>query len=54
MGSIVSKIRTTLHAKAAYRRTVREIRNMPVDTALDLDMYRGDAKRIARKAVYGR
>ena len=39
--------------RAAYRRTLREIRTMPFDTALDLGIHRGEAKSIARRAVYG-
>ncbi|SFP56762.1 hypothetical protein [Tranquillimonas alkanivorans] len=39
--------------RAAYRRTVAEIRSMPLDVALDLNIYPGDAHRIARQAVYG-
>jgi hypothetical protein len=26
---------------------------MPLDVALDLDIFRGDARKIAREAVYG-
>ena len=40
--------------RAAYNRTVREIRRMPLDVALDLGIYRDDAEKIAHKAVYGR
>ena len=43
-----------LKKHAEYRRTVRALSNLPLDTALDLDIYRGDAKAIARRAVYGR
>ena len=42
-----------LKKRAAYHQTVRELRRMPLDTALDLDIYQGDAKAIARRAVYG-
>lgn len=42
-----------LKKHAAYHRTVRELRRMPLDTALDLDIYPGDVKSIARRAVYG-
>lgn len=42
-----------LKKRAAYRRTVRELRRLPLDTALDLDLYPGDAEIIARRAVYG-
>lgn len=38
---------------AEYRRTKRELENLPLDVALDLDIYRADAARIAHKAVYG-
>jgi hypothetical protein len=49
MSSIMNHLRT----RAAYRRTVTELRSLPLDTALDLDLYHGDAKTIARRAVYG-
>lgn len=38
---------------ASYVRTSRELRNLPLDVALDLDIDRRDARKIARKAVYG-
>ena len=43
-----------LNKRAAYNRTVREIKNMPLDVALDLGIYQGDAEKIAHRAVYGR
>lgn len=46
-------IRNRAARRAEYNRTVAEIRNMPLDVALDLDINRDDAERIARKAVYG-
>ena len=39
--------------RALYNRTVAELRALPTDTALDLDIYQGDAEKIARRAVYG-
>ncbi|MCT8160623.1 hypothetical protein [Pseudoruegeria sp. SHC-113] len=39
--------------RIAYRRTVNAIRNMPKEIAEDLGVFRGDATRIATKAVYG-
>ena len=39
--------------RAAYLRTARELRNLPLDVALDLDIDRKDANRIAYRAVYG-
>lgn len=40
--------------RRAYRRTRDEIANMPLSVALDLDIYPGDADKLAMIAVYGR
>lgn len=53
MTSIVSRMRDSFARRAAYHRTVAALTAMPLDTALDLDIYRGDARKIARDAVYG-
>ena len=53
MTELLSSLRTRIAKHNEYRRTVHEIRNMPLDVALDLDIHRGDAERIAYKAVYG-
>ena len=53
MNSIMTRFRTAMERRRQYQRTVREIESLPLDTALDLDLYRGDARRIARRAVYG-
>ena len=45
---------TELKKHREYFRTVRELRRLPLDTALDVDIYPGDAKKIARQAVYGK
>ena len=45
---------TRLKQRAAYARTKAEIENMPQDVAIDLDIHKADAARIAAKAVYGR
>ena len=37
-----------------YWHTVHEIRYLPRDIALDLDIYPGDAERLARRAVWGK
>jgi hypothetical protein len=47
-------IRRNASRRASYARTVREIRNLPLDTALDLDIDRGNAEQIAYAAVYGK
>lgn len=52
MMALFSNIRTRLEKRRAYQRTVAEIKAMPLDVALDLDIYREDAPRIAASAVY--
>ncbi len=42
-----------LKKRRAYNRTLNELRRLPLDVALDLDIYPGDAEKIARRAVYG-
>lgn len=51
--TMFDRIRTAARKRTAYRRTVAALEAMPLHVALDLDIYRGDAARIARKAVYG-
>ena len=52
--SLITRVQDAMRARFAYRRTLPEIRRLPVDVALDLDLYPGDAKSIARRAVYDR
>lgn len=54
MAHLMSSLRDRFEKRAAYNRTVREIRSMPLDVALDLNIYQGDAEIIAAQAVYGR
>jgi hypothetical protein len=42
-----------LKKRRAYNRTLNELRRLPLDVALDLDIYHGDAEKLARRAVYG-
>lgn len=53
MNHLTEKLRRALRNRAAYRQTVAELRAMPLDVALDLDVDRTDAERIAARAVYG-
>ena len=53
MTSIVTRLRAAAAKRSAYNRTVFAIESMPLDTALDLDIYRDDARKIAYRAVYG-
>jgi uncharacterized protein YjiS (DUF1127 family) len=54
MISVFEMLKTTAVNYALYRQTRNEIANLPADIALDLGIYRGDAERIAREAVYGK
>ena len=53
MTDLFSTFTTRIAKRAQYHQTVRELRAMPLDVALDLDIYRGDAEHIAAQAVYG-
>jgi hypothetical protein len=53
MTSIINRLRTAAAKRAAYNRTVHEISHLPLDVALDLDIYPGDAAKIAYRHVYG-
>lgn len=54
MQKIIATLKSRLRDHAAYTRTRDEIARLPLDAALDLDIFPGDADRIARRAVYGR
>lgn len=53
MNRFLKSLRARLDAERRYRTTRDEIARLPLDVALDLDIYPGDADRIARKAVWG-
>jgi len=48
-----SNLTTAVQKWMDYRHTVAELKAMPLEVALDLDIYHGDAEKIAFKAVYG-
>ena len=50
MAHFMSSVRDRLEKRAAFNRTVEEIRAMPLDVALDLNIFREDAEKIAFKA----
>ena len=51
--SILNTVRTSVQKRVAYSRLKRELRAMPLDVALDLGLFREDAKKTARTAIYG-
>ncbi|WP_323765546.1 hypothetical protein [Marinovum sp.] len=46
-------LRDRLQKHAAYRRTAKELRSMPLSTAIDLGLFHDDAEKMAARAVYG-
>ncbi|MBU2360558.1 hypothetical protein [Loktanella sp. M215] len=51
--TLIETIRQTIAKRAVYARTKAEIESMPLDVALDLNIHRDDAAKIAWQAVYG-
>ena len=51
--TVLNTVRTALQKRAAYSRLKYELASMPLETAIDLGMFREDAAKIAAKAVYG-
>jgi len=54
MSTLLHSIQTRLRQRAAYLRTKAELEAMPLNVAIDLDIYQPDAAKLAAKAVYGR
>ena len=54
MLTMIETLKEAARKRAAYVRTRDEIARLPMDVALALDIYPGDAAKIAREAVYGR
>jgi hypothetical protein len=50
--TLFTDIRSRLARRARYTRTVSELRRLPLDVKLDLDIA-GIEDRVARRAVYG-
>ncbi|MGR3435492.1 MAG: hypothetical protein ACU0CO_11495 [Shimia sp.] len=53
MKTLIAQLNSAIEQRRRYNRTVAELRAMPLDVALDLNLYQGDARRIASQAVYG-
>ncbi|WP_375255953.1 hypothetical protein [Yoonia sp.] len=51
--TVLNTVRTAMKKRAAYSRLKFELANMPLETAIDLGMFREDADKIASKAIYG-
>ena len=51
--TVMTTVRTAMQKRIAYTRLKRELQAMPLETAIDLGMFREDAAKIATKAIYG-
>ncbi len=51
--TLFTQLRAAVRKRAAYARTLHELRGIPEALAEDTGIYPGDARRLARKAVYG-
>ncbi len=54
MTTLIERLKSAADKRARFIHTRDEIARMPLDVALDLNIYPGDASRIAYEAVYGR
>lgn len=52
MIKLINNLKTALNNHYRYITTRNEIARLPLDMALDLGLYPGDADSIARKAVW--
>ncbi|SFS12976.1 hypothetical protein [Yoonia litorea] len=51
--TVLSNVRNAIEKRVAYKRLKHELEAMPVETAIDLGMFREDAGKVAAKAIYG-
>jgi len=51
--TVISNVRTAISKRVAYSRLKHELATMPLETAIDLGMFREDAAKVAAKAIYG-
>ena len=52
MTHFFSDLRSRMHKRAAYRETLAELRALPLQSRIDIDVA-GREDAVARKAVYG-
>ena len=54
MLTVFDRLIAAARDRARFRQTRNDIARMPLDVALDLGIYPGDADELARKAVWGK
>lgn len=52
--SMIAQFKEAFEKRALYVKTRDEIARLPLEVALDLDIFPGDAEKIAYDAVYGK
>jgi hypothetical protein len=51
--TVLNTVRTAVQKRVAYSRLKYELESMPLETAIDLGMFREDASKIAAQTIYG-
>ena len=51
--TVLTNVRNAIEKRVAYNRLTNELASLPLETAIDLGMFREDAGKIAAKAIYG-
>jgi uncharacterized protein YjiS (DUF1127 family) len=51
--TVLTNVRNAFEKRVAYARLKHELQSMPLETAIDLGMFREDAAKVAAKAIYG-
>ena len=51
--TVINAVRSAVQKRVAYETLKRELANMPVETAIDLGMFREDAAKTAARVIYG-
>ena len=51
--TVFNTVRTAVQRRVAYQNLKHELATMSLETAIDLGMFREDAAKTARKAIYG-
>ncbi len=51
--NVLNSVRTAVQKRVAFSRLKHELASMPLETAIDLGMFREDAGKVASKAIYG-
>lgn len=51
--TVLNTIRAAVQKRIAYAQLKHELQSMPLQTAIDLGLFREDAAKTASKAIYG-